>query len=39
MQLMLSMYEFADAAAQEPAANGYPKQFVVDYVRGYRHVP
>jgi beta-glucanase (GH16 family) len=29
MQLMLGIYEF------EPGATGYPKQFTVDYVRGY----
>jgi hypothetical protein len=32
MQLMLSIYEFAG----EPGTTGYPKQFTVDYVRGYR---
>jgi beta-glucanase (GH16 family) len=32
MQLMLNVYEFP-----EPAAGGaYPKEFVVDYVRGWR---
>jgi Glycosyl hydrolases family 16 len=30
MQLMLSVYEFP------PASGPYPKEFVVDYVRGYR---
>jgi hypothetical protein len=30
MQLMLGMYEFP------PAPGPYPKEFVVDYVRGYR---
>jgi hypothetical protein len=34
MQLMLDIYEFADDAERTPAA--YPKEFVVDYVRGYR---
>jgi hypothetical protein len=36
MQLMLNIYEFpsADGAADPPEA--YPKEFVVDYVRGYR---
>jgi hypothetical protein len=35
MQLMLGIYEFppADGAAR---ADGYPKAFVVDDVRGYR---
>jgi Glycosyl hydrolases family 16 len=32
MQLMLSMYEFAG----EPGTRDYPKQFTVDYIRGYR---
>ncbi len=35
MQLMLGIYEFPDDAADQPAGP-YPKQFVVDYVRGYR---
>src|SRR5215208_4075652 len=35
MQLMLDIYEFAQADADEPATP-YPKEFVVDYVRGYR---
>jgi Glycosyl hydrolases family 16 len=36
MQLMLGIYEFpADGQATQPA-HPYPKQFVVDYVRGYR---
>jgi hypothetical protein len=35
MQLMLGIYEFPpDADDDTPAA--YPKEFVVDYVRGYR---
>jgi hypothetical protein len=34
MQLMLGIYEFPDAG--ERAASAYPKEFVVDYVRGYR---
>ena len=33
MQLMLGIYEFPGA---ERAADRYPKEFVVDYVRGYR---
>jgi hypothetical protein len=36
MQLMLSIYEFADDDESERPATAYPKQFVVDYVRGYR---
>jgi glycosyl hydrolase family 16 len=32
LQLMLSIYEFAG----EPSTTPYPKEFVVDYVRGYR---
>lgn len=35
MQLMLNMYEFES----EPATNAYPKEFVVDWVRGYRRPP
>ena len=36
MQLMLGIYEFPDeGGARDPAAS-YPKEFVVDYVRGYR---
>jgi glycosyl hydrolase family 16 len=35
MQLMLGIYEFPDDAAGQPA-QPYPKQFVVDAVRGYR---
>jgi beta-glucanase (GH16 family) len=31
LQLMLSLYDFRDTAAGE-----YPKEFVVDWVRGYR---
>jgi beta-glucanase (GH16 family) len=34
LQLMLGIYEFRE----EEAASGYPKEFVVDYVRGYRRV-
>ena len=36
MQLMLGIYEFAAEADAERAAGDYPKEFVVDYVRGYR---
>jgi hypothetical protein len=36
MQLMLGLYEFAGDTAAEPDPAAYPKEFVVDYVRGYR---
>jgi Glycosyl hydrolases family 16 len=36
MQLMLNIYEFPDEAEATRPAHPYPKQFVVDYVRGYR---
>ncbi len=35
MQLMLGIYEFPDAEGSE-RVGPYPKEFVVDYVRGYR---
>jgi Glycosyl hydrolases family 16 len=35
MQLMLGIYEFPDESGRGPAET-YPKEFVVDYVRGYR---
>ncbi|MEV7801691.1 glycoside hydrolase family 16 protein [Microbispora sp. NPDC088329] len=35
MQLMLGIYEFPDAEGPE-RVGPYPKEFVVDYVRGYR---
>ena len=35
MQLMLGIYEFPPAAHDDTPAT-YPKEFVVDYVRGYR---
>ncbi len=37
MQLMLGLYEFPD----EDGTRGgpYPKEFVVDYVRGFRRIP
>lgn len=35
MQLMLGIYEFPDAEGAE-RVGPYPKEFVVDYVRGYR---
>ena len=36
MQLMLGMYEFPRDAGGRPTPTAYPKQFIVDYVRGYR---
>ncbi len=36
MQLMLGIYEFPAAEGAEPFVDVYPKEFVVDYVRGYR---
>jgi beta-glucanase (GH16 family) len=36
MQLMLGIYEFPDEPRGERRTTGYPKQFTVDYVRGYR---
>ena len=39
MQLMLNLYELPADPGDEPAARRYPKEFVVDYVRGYRWVP
>ncbi len=38
MQLMLSLYEFPQSAG-DAGAGSYPKEFVVDYVRGSRWVP
>jgi hypothetical protein len=38
MQLMLGIYEFADDLSPEPDARAYPKQFVIDHVRGYRPI-
>lgn len=38
LQLMLDIYEFADDEAAERPASAYPKEFVVDYVRGYHPV-
>ena len=39
MQIMLSLYEFPDAVGEGSTVGPYPKEFVVDYVRGYRRVP
>jgi beta-glucanase (GH16 family) len=36
MQLMLNIYEFPDGSDAGRDAADYPKEFVVDYVRGYR---
>jgi hypothetical protein len=36
MQLMLGIYEFPPQEDLEAATGGYPKPFLVDYVRGYR---
>jgi hypothetical protein len=36
MQFMLGIYEFPDDGQSASPAHPYPKQFVVDYVRGYR---
>jgi hypothetical protein len=40
MQLVLRLYEFPDKATGDRTITGaYPKEFLVDYVRGYRRVP
>jgi len=39
MQLMLGLYEFPDESGGGAREGPYPKEFVVDYVRGYRRVP
>ena len=36
MQLMLGIYEFPAETASEPNGGVYPKEFTVDYVRGYQ---
>lgn len=36
MQLMLNIYEFPDAGERPAHERPYPKEFAVDYVRGYR---
>jgi len=36
MQFMLGIYEFPDEGQSGQPAQPYPKQFVVDYFRGYR---
>jgi beta-glucanase (GH16 family) len=40
MQLMLGLYEFPnDDSGDRTITGAYPKEFVADYVRGYRRVP
>jgi hypothetical protein len=39
MQLMLGLYEFPGEASDGAREGPFPKEFVVDYVRGYRRVP
>jgi hypothetical protein len=36
MQFMLGIYEFADGSALRSRSDAYPKEFVVDWFRGYR---
>jgi hypothetical protein len=37
---MLDLYEIPeDASGDGTAPRPYPKEFVVDYVRGYRRIP
>jgi hypothetical protein len=36
MQLMLGIYEFEDASDVAAEPPSYPKEFIVDYVRGFR---
>jgi Glycosyl hydrolases family 16 len=36
MQLMLNIYEFADGPGLQSPAAAYPKEFAVDWVRGWR---
>jgi hypothetical protein len=36
MQFMLGIYEFADGPALRSPADRYPKEFVIDWFRGYR---
>ncbi len=39
MQFMLGIYEFPDDGRHAGPAGPYPKEFAVDYVRGYRPAP
>ena len=36
MQFMLGIYEFPDDGQPSQPAHPYPKQFTIDYFRGYR---
>jgi hypothetical protein len=36
---MLGIYEFPDQGEASRPARPYPKEFVVDYLRGYRPAP
>ena len=36
MQLMLNVYEFSSGPAPTSPAGSYPKEFLVDWVRGWR---
>ena len=38
MQLMLNVYEFADGPGPASPADDYPKEFLVDWVRGWRRL-
>ena len=38
MQFMLGIYEFADGPALRSRADLYPKEFVIDWFRGYRAI-
>ena len=38
MQFMLGVYEFPDDGEAGRPAHPYPKEFVVDYLRGYRPI-
>jgi hypothetical protein len=38
MQFMLGIYEFADGPGLPSGADGYPKEFVIEWFRGYRPI-
>ena len=38
MQFMLGVYEFADGPTLRSRADSYPKEFVIDWFRGYRPI-
>jgi hypothetical protein len=38
MQLMLGIYEFPPEPGAADPATAYPKELVMDYVRGYRRI-